>query len=131
MICGHEREAVVEALGYAESDPEDSAHLAQWQGPCDEDDKCFGQWKATQSIHDPATLASIIAELLRERGLVVATDPCADVPWLVFADGNGDGVAVVAPMFAKTITISHARAFALRLLDAPATDIEQMIGEIR
>ena len=70
-ICGHERDVLIEALDYAEFDPFDSAHLARWQGPCDEDDVCFGQWKSTQAIHDPAKLAVLIAEVGMSLGLSI------------------------------------------------------------
>jgi len=70
-ICGHERDVLIEALGYAEFDPIDSAHLAQWQDPCDEDDVCFGQWKSTQAIHDPTKIAVLIAEVGRSLGLSI------------------------------------------------------------
>lgn len=123
-ICGHDRAALRKALEFANALDLDGISRG-WPQP----DSTHGA--LLFDIHDPAKLAAIIAELLRERGLSVKTDPQYDCQWLVFAD-EYDAVSIVAPRFAKAITMPQARAFALALLDAPnatAQDVERMIGE--
>ena len=123
-ICGHDRETLQWALQHWERCGGLGGFDAVRRG-----DAYCDAWRA---IQDTAKLAAIIAELLRERGLSVKTDPQYDCQWLVFAD-EYDAVSIVAPRFAKAITMPQARAFALALLDAPnatTQDIERMIGEV-
>ncbi len=126
MICGHDRGALIEALGYAKFDPDDSAKLSQWQGPCDEDDTCLVQWTATQSIHDPAKLAEMLAERGRELGLGFwhgPNEPREPLPAdyvLYVLDGV---IRIYSPLSPKTwqrqCTMVQARAILLAWLQLP------------
>jgi hypothetical protein len=126
MICGHYRETWILALHHWNASSERAENIASEVHPRDE--LC----SAIKDLTDPSKLAAIVAELMSERGLSVKTDPQYDCQWLVFAD-EYDAVSIVAPRFAKAITMPQARALALALLDAPnasVQDVERMIGEL-
>lgn len=133
-ICGHERSELQRALEFANSSNLD-AILRDWSRPND------ATGALLHDVHDPAKLASIIAELLRERGHEIETNPIrfeevmhkdAVRVWTV-----NDTIRVEAKTrgsvydyVMQSLSMPQARAFALRLLDSPETDIERMIEEV-
>lgn len=131
-ICGHDREALRKALEFANALDLDGISRG-WPQP----DSTHGA--LLFDIHDPAKLAAIIAELLRERGVPdLSASEFADVLEVrVRAHGEQIMIARRLPDMHKIggplLDMPQARAFALALLDAPnatAQDIEQMIGEV-
>ena len=126
MICGHDRETLRRVLEFANSSNLD-ARSRDWSRPNDANGALL------YDVHDPAKLAAIIAELMRERGVVACIEngavyiggpPCIRVQL-------GDGYANDSRW--HTLTMPQARAFALRLLEATTAttqDVERMIGEL-
>lgn len=126
MICGHDRETLQWALTtckderYVTSTIDCKDMVNPYPDGARMDD-------AMRTVCDPAKLAAIIAELMRERGI----DARAFTP--------KGGLCVFAYMtefddiVRRCIDLPDARAFALRLLDATtatAQDVEHMIGEL-
>lgn len=135
LICGHELEVLKWALSLHATGVDTGI-------AADIDRRANGiaqRYYASEAIHDPAKLATIIAELLRERGVDVGNSPFnefvvgsgyhqvgvgtrMDIVWIRENDGE---------RIAHLLTLPKARAFALRLLDAPAdADVQKLIGEI-
>lgn len=113
-ICGHDRETLRWALE-CEYDNLPSCGC--------ESHKCQAQLDAD----DPAKLAAIIAELLRERGILVQRHA------VVFTNSIAIVVRIGGDLKLPRFTMPQARKLALALLNAPnATlqDIERMIGEL-
>ena len=128
MICGHDRETLQWALKY-------SIALDNGRTLATTRDRLFNKQlrrDAVDSTNDPAKLAAIIKELLRLFDVgagcwVAGIDIVVWEPRLL----RGHGRLLTKQSIRRTMPL--ARAFALRLLDAPtatAQDIERMIGEL-
>lgn len=128
-ICGHNREALRKALEFANALDLDGISRG-WPRP----DNAYGA--LLFDIHDPAKLAAIVAELVRERGIRAVIVDIGEHSLC----GNDVTIRIGdAPMIFTTESIvafrsmPQARAFALALLDAPnatVQDVERMIGEV-
>jgi hypothetical protein len=94
--------------------------IANWERPVDENSQ------AARDANDPAKLASIIEFLLDAQGIESqALSPKDDNCCISFVDPCDCDVV------RKIFTMPQARAFALRLLDAPAdADVQKLIGDL-
>lgn len=139
MICGHYRETWILALRHWNASSERAERIAFEIRPRDE--LC----SAIKDLTDPAKLAAIIAELMRECGLSAASrlDDTyahrADVQFIPLPNprcpnaNEAIGIYLRANKFDRDLSMPQARKFALALLDAPnvsAQDVERMIGEL-
>jgi hypothetical protein len=133
-VCGHDRETLRRAIMLHELRERDDGAgfmlLSHGTGQQTVD--------AYDDIRDPAKLAAIIAELVNVHGIEAKS--CVD------GEQSGALISIVACSKTQTLSVwvdfdmnpivvamPQARAFALRLLDAPtatAQDIERMIGEL-
>lgn len=141
-ICGHDRETLrvaITRVSSAASSATKAAYAMIWLRHAERANVVGPEHRAFDDVHDPAKLAAIIAELMRERGASVwhgpdekrEPSPTDYVLYIIDA-----GIRVYSPLgprqWQKQFDMPQARTFALALLDAPATaqDIECMIEEV-
>ena len=126
MICGHERGTLRQTLRDIVNVP-NMLGIAQFAFDAAHCDSLTAPHSArVLELHDPVKLAAIIAELMRERGILVGANN---------EIGQPDRIAWDFPTEApsRTWTMSQARAFAFALLDASSLttqDIERLIQSI-
>ena len=127
-ICGHDRALLRWALLLAIEVDQGKTRI--------ETRSSGGRWAPRpvvyQSVHDPAKLAAIIAELLRERGIDAGSGE--DVAPIRVESCFGRIEFIESPeKLSLILKMDQCRRLALALLDAPsatAQDIERMIGEV-
>ena len=133
MICGHDREHLKLGLEMCNFFGNDALGMAG--------DKRHPYAVAIRDGHDPAKLAAIIAELMRERGIDAAARRESPARFYVFDRSSADRIVIrdrdskdlSGPPGWLDLTLPQARAFAIALLDSPQAttqDIERMIGEL-
>lgn len=119
-LCGHERDVLILALRAGEFHP-------------------YNWADAHDAVYDPAKLTTIIVELMQERGTRASIngreiDDAVLTHWPNEHYPNHEpGIRIRSGLhssrnFGKELTMPQARAFALRIIDAPAvTDADGMI----
>jgi hypothetical protein len=146
-ICGHEREALIFACKYHATHERQGLEfpldaVREMSGEVPSPGNTYGP--ASVAVAGPAKLAAIISGIMRACGVDALSygalasefdmsdvnDPIAVSAWAIVAN-QGPNIIVASATKRRQLSMPQARAFALKLLDAPVdTDIERMIEEV-